>query len=146
MKNKEKFATEIIETAVRTHGLAYNKFTKEITNCRSCRCEDCLFNMGSNTCYETRIEWANSEYKEPKRFSTLEMDFAVTCDKVKYYARDKDGKLYGYTTKPRKMREKWAIPFGSGDVFPVFSYTTLKFDAIKWEDNEPITPQEIYRA
>lgn len=147
MKNKEKFANEIINLAINNKVIAVNKYTNDVVDCYMLPCIDCLFH-GKCGCDPLKTtEWANSEYKEPKRFTSLERDFAITCDKVKYYARDKDGEVWGYNDKPTKCTLGWGLLSSNNVVRTKISrVSSLKFEAIKWEDDQPTTREEIIKS
>lgn len=70
MKNKEKFAKEIIEIACLGNNLALHN--GEICVCKSLMCSECEFYNGGVPCDSKRKAWAESEYVEPK----YEIDWA----------------------------------------------------------------------
>ena len=142
MKNKEKFAKEIVELATKSQTLAVNQESKVII-CSQSNCKKCIFYTGAGRCCDKRKEWAESEYVEPKEFTEEEKAFIRACDKIKYVARDKDGNLYVYKGKPIKSVEN-GLWYGSESTFVNFS-TSLSFSAIKWEDAEPTSREEILR-
>ena len=53
MKNKEKFAKEIVEIAVNCDEIAVDK-NGNLTTCKKISCEDCAFKHLEITCYEQR--------------------------------------------------------------------------------------------
>ena len=62
MKNKEKYAKEILDIAC-SHGvIAFNKTTNKVVPCNSLCCSNCLF---GHNCDEEIKEWFESEYVEP---------------------------------------------------------------------------------
>lgn len=62
MLNKEKYAKEIVELAVKNEIIAL-KDNKPI-NCRKIKCNDCRLNTNRGCSKDKFTEWANSEYKE----------------------------------------------------------------------------------
>lgn len=70
MKNKEKFAKEIIEVACSGSKLAL--YNGEICVCKSLMCSECEFYNGGVPCDSKCKAWAESEYVEPK----YEIDWA----------------------------------------------------------------------
>ena len=64
MKNKEKFAKEIIEIACSGGVLAMSSGI--IRKCTGLPCHKCSFNIDGIGCDEMRKTWAESEYIEPK--------------------------------------------------------------------------------
>lgn len=63
MKNKEKFAKEIIEIAVTGSSVAMRNGV--LRECRGLCCSQCDFISGGK-CHEKIKEWAESEYIEPR--------------------------------------------------------------------------------
>ena len=70
MKNKEKFAKEIVEIACSGSKLAL--YNGEIHACKSLMCSECGFYNGGVPCNSKCEAWAESEYVEPK----YEIDWA----------------------------------------------------------------------
>lgn len=64
MKNKEKFAKEIVEIACSGGVLAMSSGI--IRKCRGLPCRECAFYSDEIECNEMRKTWAESEYVEPK--------------------------------------------------------------------------------
>lgn len=66
MKNKEKYAKEIIEAAICAERIGVNKYTGEIKDCYEMSCGDCLFNrtQKNGTCGGALKVWANAECEE----------------------------------------------------------------------------------
>mgnify|MGYP006893148158 CR=1 FL=1 len=62
MKNKEKFAKEIIEVACSGGVLAVSSGI--IRKCAGLPCHECSFNINGIECNEMRKTWAESEYME----------------------------------------------------------------------------------
>ena len=67
MKNKEKYAKEIIELACNGSNIAVNKVTGKPVKCSECDCTQCMFYENGN-CEDSDFgllsEWAESEYIE----------------------------------------------------------------------------------
>ena len=64
MKNKEKYAKEILEIACSGSSLAFDKTTNKVVPCSDLLCSDCHF---YNCCCDKAIkEWCESEYIEPQ--------------------------------------------------------------------------------
>lgn len=70
MKNKEKFAKEIVEIACSGERLAVSSGV--IRKCIGLPCYKCSFNSDGINCNEIRKTWAESEYIEPR----YEIDWA----------------------------------------------------------------------
>lgn len=149
MKNKEKYANEIIEIACQGNAIAIDKDTKKIRACDE-KCENCYFSQknyikSSNSyfCCETNIkDWANSEYVEPKEFTEQEKAAIRALDKVKWVAKDRNGEVYGFRNKPYKSTDIWKSDSIIDSIF-LSGYSSCEFKAIKWEDNEPTSRAEI---
>ena len=62
MKNKEKYAKEILEIACGGSSLAFDKTTNKVVPCNGLCCSNCLF---GHNCDEAIKEWCESEYVEP---------------------------------------------------------------------------------
>ena len=144
MKNKEKYAKEIVNVAIKACHFALNKDGK-IVSCCDIRCSDCLFNVKEG-CNSATIEWANAEYKEPKIFTEREKAFITLFPEIQYIARDKNNKIFGYHRKPFKDEEEgcWVYKGGGPDsVIEIRFWTLLRFESIQWEDEEPTSREEI---
>ena len=84
MKNKEKFAKEIIEVACSGGVLAMSSGI--IRKCTELPCRKCSFNIDGIECDEMRKAWAESEYVEPK----YEIDWASVPVVTPVLLKDKD--------------------------------------------------------
>lgn len=65
MKNKEKYAKEIVEITSDGHHFAYDTHFKRVVPCNHIQCFNCLFH-GKSSCRQERLKWANGEYTETK--------------------------------------------------------------------------------
>ena len=93
MKNKEKFAKEIIEVACSGGVLAMSSGI--IRKCMGLPCYKCSFYRDGIECDEMRKTWAESEYVEPK----YEIDWAsVPVDTPVLLKGNVDNKRYFYKT------------------------------------------------
>lgn len=107
MKNKEKFAKEIVEIACYGDYFGMDKRTGEITSCDYIPCRNCMFNDGMN-CNKTRKDWAEQEYIEKPVISKRDRVF-LDCIKArwKYMARDNiSSTVYAFfgNSKEKQMR------------------------------------------
>lgn len=67
MKNKEKYAKEIVDAVTSGgYGFGFNKYSGEIRRCNEVSCDECLFceSHGADECNKAKREWAESEYIE----------------------------------------------------------------------------------
>lgn len=142
MKNKEKFAKEIVEIAVNGFEIAVDK-KSNLTTCHSIKCTDCSFFGKHGSCYDRLKQWAESEYVEPKVFTEEEKAILIALPKINWVARDRIGKIFLYTHKPAKSLDFWTET--DGDFIDISVFSDAKFSAIKWEDSEPTRREEILR-
>lgn len=141
MKNKEKYAKEIVKIAIEAGILAIEERNGEPVSCEGFICEDCLF-FGTN-CQLALEAWANAEFenKEPKRFAKREKLFIEALPNVAYVARNKDGTLYAYKDKPRKMEDEFSR---ENIIFPILEDCfKLPFEDVKWSDPGPTSRKDI---
>ena len=102
MKNKEKFAKEIVDIACSGRSMAVTKENK-IVYCSDIDCESCMFDScgkhigRSHTCYDRLREWAESEYVEKPTITSREKNFLdALLSNCKYIAGDINNDLYIY--------------------------------------------------
>ena len=84
MKNKEKFAKEIIEVACSGSKLAL--YNGEIRACKDLTCSECEFCGKGVACDSKCKAWAESEYVEPK----YEIDWASVPVDTPVLLKEKD--------------------------------------------------------
>ena len=63
MKNKEKYAKEILEIACNGDCIAFNKTTNKVVTCNRLSCSDCFFDEIG--CRKAVKKWSESEYIDP---------------------------------------------------------------------------------
>ena len=146
MKNREKFAKEILDIACNGMSIAVTKENK-IVCCSNISCESCMFDIygkhieySQTSCSDRLREWAESEYVEKPTITSKEKAFLdLLSPKWKYIARDADEKLYVFDLLPSKQRKSWCIENVS-----ICNYCNISenlfgkmFDFIKWEDEKP---------
>lgn len=146
MKNKEKYAEEILNAALEHDVIAVTRKGRIVTRCGEMEnCKDCVFySSPTGSCREKFKEWANSEYGKWKHFTDREKEFIKLFPEIKYVARDSYGVLFAYTDKPQKGRTTW--DYFCNDISATFrsiSLWKLDFDSIQWEDEEPTSREEI---
>lgn len=137
MKNKEKYAKEIIDIACRGDDFAFDKTSHMVGSCGCVNCYDCLFYKSG--CIEERINWSESEYIEKPVISKRDKAFLEYLDKqYEYLARDASGELYIYITKPCKQIDCWnnsvACEVKGQEPLRMFN---VDFPIVKWSDEEP---------
>lgn len=134
MKNKEKFAKEIIKIACK-YG-AVNERTGELKGCSEIICEHCLFReRGISRCKEKMKEWLESEYIEKPVISKKDRAFLEYLGKdLKYIARDKNEALFLYDRASEKGKYGWVYDSG---VLKSLREIAVDFPMVKWSDSEP---------
>ena len=144
MKNREKFAKEILDIACKGYAFSVTK-SGEITFCDSFKCDMCKFYVptGDKSCGIRRYEWAESEYVEKKpTITSREKNFldALLLLSNCYIARDEDNSLYVYYDKPIRDNKLWISDYACHDL-PKDMYGSM-FDFIKWEE-EPWSIKDL---
>lgn len=138
MKNKEKFAKEILEIACGGRSFAIDKRTGEVVSCSSLACSNCLFNTGKD-CLEGRKEWAESEYIEKPVISKKDRAFLEHLrEEHKYIARDRNNSLYICDKEPYKGKYSgtWTGEFRV-NWFNLNCCVSVDFPMVKWSDDKP---------
>lgn len=138
MKNKEKYAKEIVEIVCSEHSIAVNKITGKPEKCLSLSCTECLFSIDDGSCNSSkkRREWAESEYIEKPVISKKDRAFLdYLREKYKFVARDEDGKLFAYEVQPKKENTYWECT--CGDCLLLNGKLNTDFPMVKWSDSEP---------
>ena len=136
MKNKEKYAKEIIDIACEGKIIAVTKDNKVVC-CGDIDCEQCLFDI-SKSCHGIE-QWAESEYVEKPTLTANEKLFLdLIKEEYTYIARDKDGLLAVYPRKPEKKLTYWLLADSPNTARDLYTRALdVGFDFIKWEDEEP---------
>lgn len=140
MKNKEKYAKEIVEIACEGNEVAVSKETGKPVRCVDMRCSLCAINLNEDeykTCTDYRKEWAESEYVERPVISKKDRAFLEFIkEEYKYIVRDKNDVLYVYNAEPCKARESWHAGC-SDDWFRLICRFDVDFPMVKWSDEKP---------
>lgn len=133
MKNKERYAKEIIEIACSGDSIAVIKKSGYIVSCNGVECNLCLF--CDEDCRKKTREWAESEYIEKPVISKKDRAFLEYINKYKYITRDSNTWLYVYNEKPSKSYTFWNVDNGKSLCFD--SLIEVDFPMVKWSDSEP---------
>ena len=135
MKNKEKYAKEIIEIVCKGNKFGVDEKTDEVVDCLCTPCQTCLF-FRMNDCDKARRQWAESEYIEKPVISKRDREFLEEyLDKeLKYIVRSKSDNLIAHQNSAEKSEDGWVID--SGAIKPLVRLN-IDFPMIKWEDDEP---------
>lgn len=133
MKNKEKFAKEIVELACDGSDIAVFKATGNPIACNNTQCSDCMLYKDTNyTCHGALREWAESEYIEKTVISKMDRAFLEYLKGYKYIAIDYGGKLCAYVSIPKKIYDGWGYAS-----FKSLAKLDIDFPMVKWSDSEP---------
>ena len=149
MKNREKFAKEILDVACKCDTIAVTQENKVVC-CGDINCSQCLFGKKDNYVYycddEKRMQWSESEYVEKPTITSREKKFLdLLLTKWKYIARDENKNLYVFDSLPIKGYDGWRIENIS---MCDYCYISKKlfgdmFDFIKWEDEKPWSIEDL---
>lgn len=134
MKNKEKYAKEIIEIACSGSSIAITKESGCIVSCHETFCIDCLF--CHDDCKGKVREWAESECIEKPVISKRDKAF-LECigEGIKYITRNMDGFLFIYVIKPHKLIDCWES--GGIESNKSLEFFKVNLPMVKWSDKEP---------
>ena len=135
MKNKEKFAKEILDIACNGDSIAMIKESGHIVSCYSVvNCDECLF--CDDNCKGKVREWAESEYIEKPVISKKDKAFLeYVKEEYKCIARDKNGELLLYRLTPYK--EEGVLNWMGRNCSCLRLKYNVDFPMVKWEDSEP---------
>lgn len=120
----------------------------ELHNCSHMSfCSDCEFDKGD--CEIVKTKWLYMEHVEkpkPPKLTKKERTFCELFEKG-YLARDNDGDdLYLFKNKPHKREYFWDVDgYDFINLYEFKDIATLKFDFIKWEDEEPWSVEELLK-
>lgn len=104
MKNREKFAEQIIDIALSGGSIAINMETGKPCDCNETECTDCIFCSERGKCSDSIKEWAEKEYEEPPiDWSKVPVDTPILVRDYesmgwnkRYFAKYKNGKIYAW--------------------------------------------------
>lgn len=115
MKNKEKYAEQIVEIVCGCCNFGVNKYTGRPVSCKYLYCSKCLLNeMNSRNCHGSRREWAEAEYVERPVISKRDREFLDYLGKeLKYIVRNKSDNLIVYQNSAGKYEDEWMIDSGA---------------------------------
>lgn len=135
MKNKEKYAKEIMEIACSGNALAVSKVTGKPIECKNISCKECVRYKNSTECSRERLtEWTESEYIKPV-ISKKDRAFLEYLGKeLKYIVRSESDNLMAFQNSAEKREDGWVI--GSG-ALKSLQKLNIDFQMVKWSDDEP---------
>lgn len=134
MKNKEKYAKEIIEIACSGNAIAVTKEGERVVQCSGTACSECLF-VRCNCANEMK-EWAEQEYIEKPVISKRDRAFLEYLNaNINYIVRDMDGSLYVYIRKPFKVFDYWKVV--GFEKSKSLRMVNIDLPMVKWSDDSP---------
>lgn len=140
MLNKEKYAKELVEIACATENFAVDGQNNKICACNQISCVNCIFYVKEDCdCTNERIKWANSEYIESPKISPKDKLFLeYLSSKYKWMARDKNGDLCVFNSKPIKTDCMWRAIKKDTFIFDLLLRDfNVSFSMVKWENETP---------
>lgn len=133
MKNKEKYAKEIMDIACSGNRIAVIKEKGYIVPCNCVICSVCSF-CGSIDCRKSIKDWLESEYIEKLVISKRDRMFLDYIDKkFNYIARTHCGNICIFITEPRKSQKIWT----GGSFLYSLGSLNIDFPMVKWSDDKP---------
>lgn len=136
MKNKEKYAKEIIEI-VCGNG-AVNEQTGELKSCSEIKCKDCLLRNGNKgNCEKEMKAWLEQECIEKPVISKRDRALLEYIrKKFKSIARDEDGAIYMFAGIAEKCESKGVFTYNGLSRNISISFD-IDFPMVEWSDDEP---------
>ena len=137
MKNKEKYAKEIVQIASDGFNIAVSRRYNKPMECASANCKICVFN-NTEHCGDAFKESATSEYIEKQVISKRDRAF-LDClkDKWKYMARDDiSSVVYVFSEIPKKSKGGY-LTYTTGEVRRSSTDFNIDFPMVKRSDSEP---------
>lgn len=135
MKNKEKYASEIVEIACDGNDVAVRKSTGKPIDCCDIECGECSL-LGDKSCTELRREWAESKYIKKPVISKRDRAFLDYINANWHYiARDLNDDLYVYIREPFKVIDCWES--AGCEINRSLQMIDINFPMVKWSDKKP---------
>jgi hypothetical protein len=136
MKNKEKYAKEIVEIACDGNDIAFNKNTGKLESCESLNCHECLFSRYDNkSCNDVIREWAESEYIEKPVISKMDRAFLEYLrEDAKWMTKENGSEISVWMTQPNK--DKYTNMWTDG-LYNCLSTFNIDFPMVKLSDSKP---------
>lgn len=136
MKNKEKYAKEIVELACDGNRIAIDRQTGEFRSCYETPCIECLFHSSdTKQCIERIRKWAESEYIEKSVISKRDRAFLEYLgENAKWMTRESGSGISVWITKPKKDK---SISAWTDGMYNCLSELNIDFPMVKFEDEEP---------
>lgn len=134
MKNIEYYEQKILDIVSSGDSVGIDKNTDKPEACSFIGCKNCKI---AGNCNNGLHLWCNEEYVAKPKLTKNEKELLNILDiEYKYIARDKNGILYVYMSKPFKFNPMWVVS-DETNVQRVSEYLFGKlFNFIKWDDEE----------
>lgn len=141
MKNKEKFAKEIVDAVTSGgYGFCFDKSSGEIRRCDELSsCNECLFcePHSVDECDKVKKEWAESEYIEKPVISKRDRAFLEYLHKsFKSIARNENGTICAFTGSAKKSEVRGVFVYNDFDR-NISNLFFIDLPMVKWEDDKP---------
>lgn len=134
MKNKEKYAKEIMDIACSGNRIAVMKGSGRIVPCDGVLCSVCSF-CDSVDCRKNIKDWSESEYIEKPVISKRDRAFLEYLGKeLKYIVRSKSDNLMAFQNSAEKREDGWVIASGA---LKSLKKLNIDFPMVKWSDGKP---------
>ena len=116
----------------------------EIRKCYDLDCKECVLD-GKGDCCLAIVEWLYEEHVEKPKPPKLSKKERAFCELIGtgYIARDNNKELVHYRATPHKHTNEWTDHTAS--FLMLNRFNSLKFDFIKWEDEEPWPVEELLK-
>lgn len=142
MTNMEYYREQIEKILGANSRLAAGVINKELCNCNSLNCCDCLFEARKGTCENNKLRWLMAEHKEEPTLTTNEAGIANLLSGG-YIAREESGKLYWYEYAPVKGESDGVWKVIDGSYSPIYRVFIPIFEFIHWDDAEPWSVEDL---
>ena len=142
MKNKEKYAKEIVEIICNSKNIAVNKETERPVICSDFDCDKCKF-CAEDNCKSKYLlkEWAESEYIEKPVISKRDRVFLEYLgENAKWMTRESGSGISVWLTKPKKDK---SISAWTDGMYNCLSEFNIDFPMVKLEDDKPWLIEEL---
>lgn len=151
MKNFEAFEKEIRKLTDQGDLSDIAVSNGQVTLCSCIDCDNCDFNNDGEACESKFVDWLYSEYIKPQpKLTFAEYCFLLSLKNIKYFAREANGVLKGYTNNIVKNNNIWEIKLEDFDdikdrygVIVVPEIFNANFDFIKWSDEKAWSIEEL---
>lgn len=134
---------EYYKDEIEALGYDFSFTDNEIMECDADFCLGCKF-AETSPCAPDKIKWLYEEHIEKPKLTKNERTFLEMAN-FKYVAREEDGYIYAFYSKPKKDLEfgLWESKEELWSIDGLFK--DCKFSFIKWEDEEPWSVEDLLK-